>query len=60
MIGDNKIEYKEEKFDLFGSESTDDGYLDIIDDRYDNDSDDDILVDEDKIVIEAEEELTNY
>ncbi len=60
LIGDNKIEYKEEKFDLFGSEKTDDGYLDIIDGKYDPDSDDNILVDEDKIVIEAEEELTNY
>ena len=59
LIGDNKIEYKEEKFDLFGSEKNDDGYLDIIDGKYDPDSDDNILVDEDKIVIEAEEELTN-
>ena len=59
MIGDNKIEYKEEKFDLFGSEKSEDGYLDIIDGKYDSDSDDNILIDEDKIVIETEEELTN-
>lgn len=60
LIGENQIEYKEEKFDLFGSESTDDGYLDIIDDKYyGEDNDDEILVDEDRIVIEAEEELTN-
>lgn len=61
LIGENKIEYKEEKFDLFSSEKDDDGYLDIMDDEYYGETDDDsILVDDDRIVIEAEEELTSY
>lgn len=61
LIGENKIEYKEEKFDLFGSERDDDGSLDIMDDKYYGESsDDEILVDDDRIVIEAEEELTSY
>lgn len=60
LIGENKIEYKEEKFDLFGSNSSDDGYLDIIDDKYEDQyNDENILDDDDKIIIEKEDELIN-
>ena len=61
LIGENKIEYKEEKFDLFGSERDDDGSLDIMDGPYYGSiGDDEILIEDDRIVIEAEEELTSY
>lgn len=61
LIGENKIEYKEEKFDLFKSDSNDDGYLNIIEDD-DKDSteeekDDEFLSDEDTIKIENDDEL---
>ena len=60
LIGENKIEYKEEKFDLFKSDSDDDGYLDIIDkdnDKYEDDNDE--LLDDDKIDIEIENDLNS-
>ena len=60
LIGENQIEYKEEKFNLFGSEPANDSYLDIIDDqKKDETNKDKTLVDEDKIIIETEEEITN-
>jgi len=60
LIGENKIEYKEEKFDLFKFDSNDDGYLNIIEDKekYNNEkSEEEILTDEDSIKIEKEDEL---
>lgn len=61
LIGENKIEYKEEKFDLFKSDSNDDEYLDIIKDEDDSYiiENKENLFDEDKIELEEEDELNN-
>lgn len=59
LIGENKIEYKEEKFNLFKSDSDDDGYLNT-DKRHnseDLDKENNIFEDEDTIKIEKDDEL---
>lgn len=59
LIGENKIEYKEEKFNLFKSDSDDDGYLNIVEDNNTTtgSNNEDILVDEETIEIEDDDEL---
>lgn len=57
LIGENKIEYKEEKFDLFKSDSDDNGYLDIIEKNDEKYEEEDELIDDDKINIDIEDEL---
>lgn len=57
LIGENKIEYKEENFDLFKSESDNNGYLDIIEKNDEKYEEDDELVDDDKVNIDIEDEL---
>lgn len=58
LIGENKIEYKEEKFNLFNSNSSNDGYLNIGEHHTSKkDTDEDELVDEEVIKIEDFDEL---
>ena len=61
LIGENKIEYKEEKFNLFKSDSDDDEYLDTIDEEDDSYivENKENLFDEDKIELEEDDELNN-
>lgn len=60
LIGENKIEYKEEKFNLYKSDTDDDSVLNIVekDEQYDGEEekDDDILND-DNIKIKDDDEL---
>jgi len=64
LIGENKIEYKEEKFNLFKSETETNEYLDIKDEEKKEDEDiekeDEILNDEDNIKLELDDELNNW
>ena len=55
LIGENKIEYKEEKFNLEVSEDEEE-YLGVRDEEDDSDEED-ILVDEDTIELENDDEL---
>ncbi len=57
LIGENKIEYKEEKFNLFNSNSSNDGYLNIGENHNSKEENDDELVDEEVIKIEDFDEL---
>lgn len=58
LIGENKIEYKEEKFNLFNADSDNDGYLNIGDNHSSNkEKEEDELVDEEIIEIEDSDEL---
>lgn len=58
LIGENKIEYKEEKFNLFNSDSNNDGYLNIDENHTSNkNKEEDELIDEEIIEIEDFDEL---
>ena len=58
LIGENKIEYKEEKFNLFNSDSNNDGYLNIDENHTSNQNkEEDELIDEEIIEIEDFDEL---
>lgn len=62
LIGENVIEYKEEKFDLFESDSSNSNYLDVIDegDNYGKEDDQgEILLDDDSIKLEDSDDLNN-
>lgn len=60
LIGDNQIEYKEEKFDMFKPEKEDNNHLSSSNGGYNNDdNDEDILLDDDKIIFDDEEGLPN-
>ena len=62
LIGENKIQYEEERFDLFKSDQSNDDYLDIIDnhDNYKDEKDEKTLVDDDDIQFEDDSsELNN-
>ena len=58
LIGENQIEYKEEKYDLFESESVNDYYLGTAD-SYEEKKDDELLSDDDKIHLDDDDELNN-
>ena len=62
LIGENKIEYQEEKYTLFESDAADNNYLDIIEDdeKYvEEDKEGEILIDEDSIQLDKDESLNN-
>ena len=61
LIGENQIEYKEETFDFFKSDSNDDEYLNIKEnDDYDAiNKNDGTLVDEDEIEVEETDDELN-
>lgn len=62
LIGENIIEYKEEKFDLFESDSSNSNYLDAVDDGDNYGKEDDkgeILLDDDSIKLEDSDDLNN-
>lgn len=58
LIGENKIEYKEEKFNLFKSDSDDDGYLNTGKEHDSSKQEEtDFFDDEDQIKIDNDDEL---
>lgn len=60
LIGENKIEYQEEQFDLFKSDGSSDNYLKTADD-YDNseNDEDEKLLEDDSIKLEDDNDLEN-
>ena len=61
LIGENKIEYQEEQFNLFKSEGSSSNYLNTIDDSDGYNSDDDeINLDDDSIELEEDNDLNNW